>query len=227
VQGAEAAPSIVEAIGWFNAEKNVDVMIVGRGGGSLEDLWAFNEESVARAIFASRIPVISAVGHETDFTIADFTADLRAPTPSAAAEMVVESEAHLRETVQSFESRLAAALRQELDGFRTRVQHAQRLLADPRKQLQLFSQRVDELLGRLGLGLRQHVRRDRALLTSLSGALEHLNPLAILSRGYSVTRSLRSGIIIKDAAEVGPGDLIGTKLHRGELVSRIEKKLLP
>jgi exodeoxyribonuclease VII large subunit len=227
VQGAEAAPSIVEAIGWFNAEKNVDVLIVGRGGGSLEDLWAFNEEPVARAIFASRIPVISAVGHETDFTIADFTADLRAPTPSAAAEMVVESDAHLRETVLTFESRLAAAMRQDLDGLRTRIQHAQRLLADPRKRLLQSSQRVDELLGRLGLGLRHHVRRYRALLTSLSGGLEHLNPLAILARGYSVTRSLSDGRIIRDAADSRPGDLISTKLHRGELVSRVEKKLLP
>ena len=227
VQGADAAPSIVEAIGYFNAEQNVDVLIAGRGGGSLEDLWAFNEESVARAIFASRIPVISAVGHETDFTIADFTADLRAPTPSAAAEMVVESEAHLRETVRTLESRLSSALRQGLEDLTTRVQHASRLLADPRKQLLQFSQRVDELLGRLGLGLRHHVRRARALLTSLSGSLDHLNPLAILSRGYSVTRSVPEGRIIKDAAEVKAGDLIGTKLHRGELVSRIEKKLLP
>jgi exodeoxyribonuclease VII large subunit len=227
VQGVEAVPAIVEAVQYFNREKNVDVMIVGRGGGSLEDLWAFNEEAVARAIFASSIPVISAVGHETDYTIADFVADLRAPTPSAAAEMVVESEAHLRETVLSFESRLAASIRQELDLRKASVQHALRLLADPRKRLEQFSQRVDELLGRLGLGLRHHVRRDRALLTSLSEALDHLNPLSILSRGYSVTRKLPGGNIIKNASEVAAGDVLNTRLHEGEVVSRVEKTVLP
>jgi exodeoxyribonuclease VII large subunit len=227
VQGVDAAPAIVEAIGYFNREMNVDVMIVGRGGGSLEDLWAFNEEIVARAIFASRIPVISAVGHETDFTIADFVADLRAPTPSAAAEMVVESEAHLREAVHSLEFRLAAGMRQTLESLNGMVQHAGRLLADPRKRLEQFSQRVDELLGRLGLGLRHHVRRDRALLTSLSGALDHLNPLAILARGYSVTRSVPGEAIIKGADEVNTGDLVRTTLHRGEVLSRVEKKILP
>jgi len=227
VQGADAAPAIIEALQYFNREKNVDVMIVGRGGGSLEDLWAFNEEAVARAIFASRIPVISAVGHETDYTIADFVADLRAPTPSAAAEMVVESEAHLRDTVRSLGTRLSSSIRQELEQRKATVQHAFRLLADPRKKLEQFGQRVDELLGRLGLGLRQHVRRDRALLTSLSGALDHLNPLGILSRGYSVTRSVPQGAIIKSATEVNEGDLLRTTFYQGEVVSRVEKKVLP
>jgi exodeoxyribonuclease VII large subunit len=132
VQGADAAPSIVEAIGYFNSEKNVDVVIVGRGGGSLEDLWAFNEEPVARAIFASRIPVISAVGHETDYTIADFVADLRAPTPSAAAEIVVESEAHLRDSILTLQARLVSAVRQDLDQSMASVRHAVRLLATGR-----------------------------------------------------------------------------------------------
>ena len=227
VQGADAPPAIVEAVQYFNREKNIDVMIVGRGGGSLEDLWAFNEEAVARAIHGSRIPVISAVGHETDYTIADFVADLRAPTPSAAAEMVVESEAHMRDTVLSLKSRLASAISQELEQRKSTVQHALRLLADPRKRLEQFSQRVDELLGRLGLGLRHHVRRDRALLNSLTGALDHLNPLSILSRGYSVTRSVPLGAIIKSAAEVMEGDLLRTTLHSGEIVSRVEKKVLP
>jgi len=222
VQGADAAPSIVEAIGYFNSEKNVDVVIVGRGGGSLEDLWAFNEEPVARAIFASRIPIISAVGHETDYTIADFVADLRAPTPSAAAEIVVESEAHLREAVITLQARLASAVRQDLEQLRASVRHALRLLADPRKRLEQFSQRVDELYTRLGLGLRHHVRRDRALLTSLAGSLDHLNPLSILSRGYSVTRKMPGGMILKDASHIKPGDLISTRLHKGEILSRVE-----
>ena len=223
VQGPEAAPAIIEAIRYFNREKNVDVMIIGRGGGSLEDLWAFNEEPLARAIAASRVPVISAVGHETDYTIADFVADLRAPTPSAAAEMVVESEAHLRDSVFSLESRLAAGMRWKLEQLRASVQHSSRLLADPRKRLQQYGQRLDELLGRIARGLRQHVRRDRAQLTSLAAALDHLNPLAILSRGYSVTKRLPEGTILKDSAAVARGDLLSTLLHNGEVLSRVEE----
>ena len=223
VQGPEAAPAIIEARRYFNREQNVDVMIIGRGGGSLEDLWAFNEEPVARAIAASRIPVISAVGHETDYTIADFVADLRAPTPSAAAEMVVESEAYLRESIRSLEVRLSSVMRRRLDDLRAAVGHASRLLADPRKRLERFSLRIDELLGRIALGLRHHVRRDRALLTSLTASLDHLNPLAILSRGYSVTKRLPEGTILKDPSVVRRGDMISTLLHEGEIISCVEE----
>jgi exodeoxyribonuclease VII large subunit len=223
VQGADAAPAIVEAIQHFNREKNADVLIVGRGGGSLEDLWAFNEEAVARAIASSRIPVISAVGHETDYTIADFVADLRAPTPSAAAEMVVESEEHLQNSIHAFRSRLMMSIRQHLEGYRATVSHAMRLLGDPRQRIEQYGQRIDELIGRLALGLRHHVRRDRAHLASLSVALEHLNPLGILSRGYSVTRKLPDGTIIKNAREVTPGDLLSTLLHQGEVLSRVQE----
>jgi exodeoxyribonuclease VII large subunit len=223
VQGPEAAPGIVEAIQYFNREQNVDVMIVGRGGGSLEDLWAFNEEAVVRALFASQIPVISAVGHETDYTISDFVADLRAPTPSAAAEMVVKSEESFREFISSLESGLMKSIRQQIDLTRTSLREYTRLLGDPRRLLEQYVQRVDELTGRLATGLRHHVRRDRALLTSLTAGLDHLNPLGILSRGYSVTRKMPEGAILKDASNVRPGDLISTRLHKGEVVSRVEK----
>ena len=223
VQGPEAAPAIVEAIAHFNREKTVDVMIVGRGGGSLEDLWAFNEESVARAIYGSRIPVIAAVGHETDFTIADFTADLRAPTPSAAAEMVVDSEQHLREMIGALESRLVLALRQELERRTNSLRYAVRLLGDPRRQVEQHVQRVDELIGRLAVGLRHHVRREHARLAALAGALGHLNPLSILSRGYSITRRVNDGMIVKDAAGLQHGDLLITRLHAGEVLSRVEE----
>jgi len=227
VQGTEAAPAIVEAIGYFNLSGEADVIIVGRGGGSLEDLWAFNEEIVARAIFSSRIPIISAVGHETDYTIADFVADLRAPTPSAAAEMVVESEEHLRESVAALETRLRSAMRMELESRRGALNAAVRLLGDPKRRLQLHAQRVDELTGRLGIGLRHMVRRDRARLATLSGALDHLNPLGILSRGYSVTRKLPEGKIVKEASELRNGDIITTKLYSGEVISLVEKTILP
>ncbi len=223
VQGIEAAPAIVEAIQHFNRDQNVDVMIVGRGGGSLEDLWAFNEEPVARAIYASKIPVISAVGHETDYTISDFVADLRAPTPSAAAEMVVKSEESFREFISSLESSLIKRIRQQIDLTRASLREFTRLLGDPRRLLEQYVQRVDELTGRLATGLRHHVRRDRALLTALTAGLDHLNPLGILSRGYSVTRKLPEGVILKDASDVRPGDLLNTKLHNGEIISRVEK----
>jgi exodeoxyribonuclease VII large subunit len=222
VQGKEASPAIAEAIQYFNGFKNVDVIIIGRGGGSLEDLWAFNEEVVARAVYASRIPIISAVGHETDYTISDFVADLRAPTPSAAAELVVESEERLRETIHALESRLIGRMEQRIELLRALLRENIRLLGDPRRRLEQVEQRVDELVHRLALGLRQHVRRDRAQLASLTAGLVHLNPLGILSRGYSITRKLPEWTILKDAAAVAPGDLISTRLHVGEVVSRVE-----
>jgi exodeoxyribonuclease VII large subunit len=223
VQGAEAAPAIVEAVQYFNREGSVDVVITGRGGGSLEDLWAFNEESVARAIHASTIPVISAVGHETDYTISDFVADLRAPTPSAAAEMVVESEHRFSELIGSLEIALRRSMRQQIEQGRTSLRGYLRVLRDPRRMLEQYTQRVDELTNRLAPGLKQHLRRDRATLQSLVSALDHLNPLSILSRGYSITKKLPSGMILKDVVTIAPGDLLSTRLHQGEVVSRVEK----
>lgn len=223
VQGPEAAPAIAEAIRCFNREQNVDVMIVGRGGGSLEDLWAFNEEAVARAIYASQVPVISAVGHETDYTIADFVADLRAPTPSAAAELVVQSEESFREHLSSLESGLVRSIRRQLDLARASLREYTRSLGDPRRMLEQYAQHVDGLTGRLATGLRHQLRKDRALLASLTSGLDHLNPLAILSRGYSVTKKLPSGTILKDAADVAPGDTISTRLHQGEILSIVKK----
>ena len=223
VQGAEAAPSIVEAMQYFNRAGNVDVVITGRGGGSLEDLWAFNEESVARAIHASKIPVISAVGHETDYTISDFVADVRAPTPSAAAEMVVESEHRFRERIGALETGLMRSIRQRIEQGRSSLREYLRVLRDPRRTLEQYTQRVDELTSRLAPGLNHHLRRDRARLLSLTSALDHLNPLSILSRGYSITKELSSGMVLKDASELAPGDLLSTRLHQGEVVSRVEK----
>jgi len=223
VQGVEAAPAIVGAIQYFNREQNVDVLIVGRGGGSLEDLWAFNEESVARALYASTIPVISAVGHETDYTISDFVADLRAPTPSVAAEMVVESEERFRERVTGLETSLVRSVRQKIELIRAVLRENLRTLGDPRRRLEQYTQRVDELTHRLARGLTHHVRRDRALLVSLLSALDHLNPLSILSRGYSITKKLPALSILKDASELSTGDLLLTQLHTGDVVSRVEK----
>ena len=223
VQGVEAAPAIVEALRYFNREQNVDVLIVGRGGGSLEDLWAFNEEDVARAIYASRLPVISAVGHETDYTIADFVADLRAPTPSAAAEMVVESEENFRVAIGALESRLVRSVKQMLEHVRSSLRENMRILGDPRRRLEQFSQRLDDLVHRMAMEIGHQVQRDRARLTALAAGLDHLNPLAILSRGYSITRNDATGIVLKDAALVKEGDSLSTKLHKGIVFSRVVK----
>jgi exodeoxyribonuclease VII large subunit len=223
VQGVEAAPSIIEAIRYFNDAESADVLIVGRGGGSLEDLWAFNEEQVARAIFRSVIPVISAVGHETDYTIADFVADLRAPTPSAAAEMVVESEAAFRDGIESIEARLVRSMRQMLDTARASIREYSRLLGDPRRVLEQWNQRVDELVHRITQEVRHLLRRERARLGSTAAGLDHLNPLGVLSRGYSITKTFPAGVIVKAAAEVKAGDRISTKVISGEIVSRVEE----
>jgi exodeoxyribonuclease VII large subunit len=223
VQGIDAAPAIVAALQYFNREQNADVLIAGRGGGSLEDLWAFNEESVARAIYDSRIPVISAVGHETDYTIADFVADMRAPTPSAAAEIVVKSEESFEESILSFESRLIRNMKHKLILMRSSVREYVRLLSDPRRRLERYSQRVDELVHRIALELQHHLQRDRARLSAVAGGLDHLNPLGILSRGYSITRKHPGGTILKDARDAQPGDVISTTLHKGAVWSRVER----
>jgi exodeoxyribonuclease VII large subunit len=223
VQGVEAAPAIVEGLRYFNEEQNVDVIIAGRGGGSLEDLWAFNEEAVARAIYASKLPVISAVGHETDYTIADFVSDLRAPTPSAAAEMVAESEENFREGIRSLESRLVRSIRQMLEQVRSSLRESMRILGDPRRRVELYNQRLDDLIHRMSMAIGHQVRRDRVRLSALAAGLDHLNPLAILSRGYSITRKHPAGVVLKEAAEVRQGDIISTKLHSGIVFSRIER----
>ena len=223
VQGSEAAPAIVEAIGHFSRTRSVDVVIVGRGGGSLEDLWAFNEEAVARAISASKVPIISAVGHETDYTIADFTADLRAPTPSAAAEMIAESEERFRENIAGLGTRLVLGMRRMIDAARAALREKDRVLGDPRRRIEQAAQRVDELAHRMVVGLRHHARRDRARLRELAAGLAHLNPLGVLARGYSVTRRHPDGTVLTDAASVSPGDRVRTLLHRGEILSIVER----
>lgn len=244
VQGAGAAAEIAAAIDLLNARGGVDVLIVGRGGGSLEDLWAFNEEVVARAIARSRIPVISAVGHETDFTICDFVADVRAPTPSAAAELVIRPKADFEETLSMLQRRLAQALRAHLLMLRNRFTRAARsyvfrepanLLARHRDRLDRQmdrmqraletaltqrQQRLDEASLRLGHTALLHAQRARHRLDRMCAALRNLNPRAVLARGYSVTLG-PTGHPLLDADAVKPGEHVQTWLARGSLVSVI------
>lgn len=200
VQGEGAAQEIAEAIRRFNDMKAADVIIVARGGGSLEDLWCFNEEIVARAIAASSIAIISAVGHETDWTISDFVADRRAPTPSAAAEIVMPSRPELEERIHHL------------------LRHLWRSLADVVPQ---HEQRLDDLKEAMTRALIQKTQEGRVRLDGLCRRLESLNPLAILKRGYSVTTSPDGKKVAEDATALSVGDKIKTTLAKGSVLSRV------
>ena len=176
VQGEGAALEIARAIDDMNRQAEADILIVGRGGGSLEDLWAFNEEVVARAVYRSKIPVISAVGHETDWTICDFVADLRAPTPSAAAELVVASANELRGQVEAFSHRLQRSIENLLAAHDSRLTGLRRALHDPGTMLGHLAQRVDDLTGRLETGLAVAVSQRVARFERLHDALHHNDP---------------------------------------------------
>ncbi len=182
VQGEGAAREIAAGVRDFNLYKKVDVLIVGRGGGSLEDLWPFNEEIVARAIYNSRIPVVSAVGHEVDYTIADFVADLRAPTPSAAAELVVKNKAELGAEVENLSRRLEFAMRRILGQLWSRVEGLSRAVKDPTMLLGYLVQRIDDLHERLNRAFRVEMARRRERLASLTNHLRLTNPEADLER---------------------------------------------
>jgi exodeoxyribonuclease VII large subunit len=268
VQGAGAGQEIARAIDELGRTPGLDVMIVGRGGGSLEDLWAFNEEAVARAISRSPVPIISAVGHEIDFTIADFVADLRAPTPSAAAELVVRNKAELAQNLESLGWRLTRVVRTFLESRRERLSSLIHRLADPRKRLSdqrlrledlssrlstsavqslrqrserlrmttqgltylhpgrrvaEFSQRLAQLWRRLNLAGRSSLRSHRQGVEILAGRLQTLSPLAVLERGYSISRVLPSRQIIREASLLKAGDRVTVRVHRGEFTARVER----
>jgi exodeoxyribonuclease VII large subunit len=224
VQGPGAAEDIAAAIGRLGARPDLDVLIVGRGGGSLEDLWAFNEEVVARAIAACPIPVISAVGHETDVTIADFVADLRAPTPSAAAELVVAQRDELRQRVDELSARAEAALAGRLGERQERVRMLARHLAllNPVVQLGRQAERLRGLRKRLEArwDLSQLARRER--LGRGAARLESLSPLAVLARGYSICFSVPGRAVVKASSEAPAGTRVAVRLHQGELRCLVE-----
>ena len=227
VQGEGAAAEIARALDEFNVLGNVEVIIVARGGGSLEDLWAFNEEPVARAIARSRIPVISAVGHEIDWTIADFAADLRAPTPSAAAELVVAKKTELTERVRSALRRITAHAGWRLQHLRQRRQNAAAsyVFADPRRLLRPFQQRLDDLLQQLPRSLRHRLALRRQRLAGVMAHLQAVSPLSVLSRGYSFTRMAADGTILKTTGGLKPGETVETHLARGEFTSIVKEIL--
>ena len=223
VQGDQAAGQIAAALRRVHLIPGVDVVICGRGGGSLEDLWAFNEEAVARAIHACKVPVISAVGHEVDVTIADLVADRRALTPSEAAELVVPLESDVRMEFDLLRQRLIAALRQQTQRARLRLDSlaGRRCFTRPLDRFHDLSRRLDELEGRLKRGVRQSVETARQQLRALTSSLNALSPLAVLDRGYSLTKRLSDGELIEDAAKVSIGDNISILLARGSIVGEV------
>jgi exodeoxyribonuclease VII large subunit len=222
VQGEGAAKQIADAIGLMNrVQPEVDVLIVGRGGGSLEDLWAFNEREVAEAIFRSRIPVISAVGHETDFTIADFVADVRAATPTAAASLAVPDQREIQQKLAQYRVALDNALGSRLELARQRLERlAERpCLRDPWALLRPGQQQVATLAQRLYDAWRARWRDWDNSLARLAGQLEALSPLKVLGRGYSLTHVAATGAIVRSPAQAPPGTLLRTRLAEGELWS--------
>ncbi len=228
VQGEGAAPQIVDALARFNCLLCADVIILGRGGGSLEDLWPFNEEMVARAVAASRIPVISAVGHETDFTICDFVADLRAPTPSAAAELAVPDRAELEYTVRYDLSRLKQSMRKKLTGLKQNLDAltSRYSFKNPFNLIELERIRTDQLAVRLNQSMRGKTADARSALSSVSGRLNALSPLATLSRGYSITYG-QNGRVVTRVSDVKTGERISVLLNEGTLgcvVDSMEEK---
>ncbi|MFL6276279.1 MAG: exodeoxyribonuclease VII large subunit [Blastocatellia bacterium] len=218
VQGDGAAREIVRAIELLNEREEVDVIIVGRGGGSVEDLWCFNEEAVARAIFDSRVPIISAVGHETDFTVADFVADLRASTPSAAAEIVTAARDEISARLTGLREDMAAALRYRLLEQRNRVQELQasRAFDDVHTRIRRAAQRFDEAVYAMETAMRQRLTQAGERFAVSSGKLHSLSPLAVLGRGYSIATDSQ-GRIIKRAADVQPGERLRLRVADGEM----------
>ena len=247
VQGNGAAEAIAHGIRELNAQDGLDLLIVGRGGGSLEDLWAFNEEKVARAVFQSRLPVISAVGHEKDWCIADLAADVRAPTPTKGAEMVLAQRracfnrlaavleepalaqpeewlGDLSEQVNDLEQGLAESMHRPLISAAHRLQLLQGDLlgCSPQAFLLHQSERLHGLQGALTARVQQLISQGADRLNGLAGRLHALSPLSVLERGYSITFD-EQGSILKTASQVKPGDRLRTRLHQGHVHSRVEE----
>jgi len=223
VQGEDAAQDIASAIKEFNQYKNVDVLIVGRGGGSLEDLWAFNEEIVARAIFQSDIPVISAVGHEVDFTISDFVADMRAPTPSAAAEMVVMEKDDLLDTVQKIVQRCTQAVKNNVQNKKEQVRYikASYGLRRPEDVVRQHRQRIDEITRTISRNVTHSFTVEKNRFDHAKSRLSNLHPASVLKRGYTIT--LHDGKFIKRVAELKPENSVKIQFTDGTADSSIHR----
>ena len=224
VQGPDAPAQLISGIRYFSEKKSVDVVIIGRGGGSIEDLWAFNDEGLARAVAASKVPVISAVGHETDFTICDFVADKRAPTPSAAAEIALPESGELKRKLNNITThnlllldRNITAKRRELEALASR-----RALRDPSMITDEKRMLTVSLSDKLYSAARMTLDKNRIKFLSSAAKLDALNPLSILSRGYFAMFD-EGGGVIKSVRDTKVGDLVSLRASDGEITAKVEK----
>jgi len=224
VQGDQASRQIVEGIDYLNSRSDIDLIIISRGGGSIEDLWPFNEEEVVRAVDASKIPVISGVGHETDFTITDFVADLRAPTPSAAAELAIANREEIEKHLDNLSKRL-------LQNQRTRIENAHKKLASIaerrlfKKPSELFidkMQNLDELSRELKYKMEQTLNKSRQRFNILSSKIDALSPLKTIKRGYSITYDQENNLI-SDINQLEVGQELKTTIINGDIISSVQK----
>ena len=221
VQGEGAAEKIAEGIYLMNKKRLADVLIIGRGGGSLEDLWPFNEEVVANAIYNSEIPIISAVGHETDFTIADFVADLRAPTPSAAAELAVPDIFEVKDKIANYKKRLRVSLLRNLELMRLRYQKcmASAIFKEPTRQIQDKYLRLDTIMKSLTTEIHNKLKQEKSNYVELIAKLDALSPLKTMARGYAIAQ--KDGKVIKSVNELSQDDIIDLKLCDGTRQAKV------
>jgi len=225
VQGEGAARDIVRAIKEFNEWGEVDLIIIGRGGGSLEDLWAFNEEIVARAIFESKIPVMSAVGHEIDFSISDFVADVRAATPSAAAEIAVMDYRDLDSTLNNYLKKLYLTMKTDYEQKKEKIKSIETnyYFRKPLDMISQFEQNIDEEFDRLEKSFDYYFESKLNSVTNLEKRLDSLNPEKVLQRGYSICYKLPEFVVIKKNQEVKKDDQIQIRLHQGKIEAKVDK----
>ena len=224
VQGGDAPPGIIAAIRQLNRSVQPDVILLARGGGSIEDLWAFNDEGVARAIVDSEAPVIAGVGHEIDFTIADFACDLRPPTPTAAAELATQNQADLRIDLEDFEQRMLRNIAACLAAFRDRLVSIQTSLRmrSPAVRVRSGRQRLDDLSHRSTIALRHKLELQEVRLSGFEQRLSALNPLAVLERGYAVV-TLADGRKVTSPGQVSPGDELNVRVRDGEFGAQVQE----
>lgn len=226
VQGEYAAAQIAQAVGAMNNRTDIDVLIVGRGGGSLEDLWAFNEEIVARAVFDSKIPVVSAVGHETDFTISDMVADHRSPTPSAAVEHIVPDQQELLAQLQGFRERLNRLILRRLETQHDELDALESGLSSSKQKDTIYqlSQSIDGLEAAYKKAINDRLKVESNQLQSLAARLNGLSPLATLKRGYSICRT-SSGDVVTSSDQINVGERLDVQLSEGNLVCTVDECL--
>ena len=223
VQGEHAVPQLVETVDELSKRQDVDVIIIGRGGGSMEDLWAFNSEELAFSIYNCPIPVISAVGHETDYTISDFVADLRAPTPSAAAELAVPELADLKSGVKRYGQLLTLALNRKVESETARLERlaGAGVLQRPMMMLDPYFQRLDGLSRRLDSAYLRDVEQNQSRFSVLAGRLEAYSPLGVLKRGYAITK--KENAIVRSANSLQVGDTVEIQFNQGKATCKVEQ----